>query len=80
MKKIIADSGCDLRTLQFNDENISYEQVAFKINVGNRVYVDKMAALINSAYPEVQPEIVEMSGLCSYYSSITGLMVGFEHE
>ncbi len=40
MKKIVADSGCDLRTLQFDDENISYEQVAFKINVGNRVYVD----------------------------------------
>lgn len=46
----------------------------------NRAAVDKMAALINGAYPDVQPEIVEMSGLCSYYSSITGLMVGFEHE
>lgn len=46
----------------------------------NRAAVAKMAALISEAYPAVQPQIVEMSGLCGYYSSITGLMVGFEHE
>lgn len=54
-----------------------------KVMIGccrNRAAVDKMAALIRGAYPAVQSEIVEMSGLCGYYSSITGLMVGFEHE
>ena len=40
MKKIIVDTGCDYKVLETSNPNIAYAQVPFKINVGDRVYVD----------------------------------------
>lgn len=56
---------------------------------GGKVYIgcsvndeaaEKMCSIIKNDYPDVDLKMVDMSGLCCYYSSITGLMVGFEHN
>lgn len=46
----------------------------------NRLAADKMCKIIKSNYPNVEIKSVKMCGLCCYYSYITGLMVGFEHD
>jgi DegV family protein with EDD domain len=40
----------------------------------------KMTDLIKKYFPDAQIETCAMSGLCSYYSSVTGLMIGFERN
>lgn len=39
---------------------------------------EKLAAMIREAVPQVQPQIHECRGLCSYYAEKGGLLIGFE--
>ncbi|MGI5824357.1 MAG: DegV family protein [Bacillota bacterium] len=54
MKKIIADSGCDLKSLEFADKDLAYERVALKINVGDKVFVDSPDLDIDGMVAEIR--------------------------
>ena len=46
----------------------------------NAAAADKLAAMLRDAFPQVQPQIHECRGLCSYYAEKGGLLIGFEKK
>lgn len=40
----------------------------------------KLAAMVKEAFPQVQPTIHTLRGLCSYYAEKGGLLIGFEKK